>query len=67
MKIISEGSFATEAVESFFVTFFTVKESKSGNPCGFQERYLKFKLLFKNSPKTNSYTFYPFLDTIAPF
>ena len=34
-----EGSFAFEAVESFFVTFFTDKESKSGNPCGFQERY----------------------------
>jgi hypothetical protein len=31
MKIISEGSFATEAVESFFVTFFTDKESKGGN------------------------------------
>jgi hypothetical protein len=31
MKIISEGSFATEAVGAFFVTFFTVKESKSGD------------------------------------
>ena len=38
MKIISEGSFAAEAVGSFFVTFFTDKESKGGNPCGFQER-----------------------------
>jgi len=25
-------------VESFFVTFFTDKESKGGNPCSFQER-----------------------------
>jgi hypothetical protein len=30
MKIISEGSFAAEAVGAFFVTFFTVKESKGG-------------------------------------
>jgi len=29
-KIIREGSFAVDAVESFFVTFFTDKESKSG-------------------------------------
>ena len=35
-----EGSFAFEAVESFFVTFFTDKESKGGNPCGFQENIL---------------------------
>jgi hypothetical protein len=30
-KIINEGSFAVDAVESFFVTFFTVKESKGEN------------------------------------
>ena len=37
---------------AFFVTFFTDKESKGGNPCGFQERYsyfLNFKIeLFIN-------------------
>jgi len=31
MKIISEGKIATDAVESFFVTFFTDKESKGEN------------------------------------
>jgi len=41
MKIISEGSFATEAVVAFFVTFFSTKESKGGNPCGFQESIIK--------------------------
>jgi hypothetical protein len=45
IKTISEGSFAVEAVESFFVTFFTDKESKGGNPCGFQERKLLSHLM----------------------
>ncbi len=49
-----EGSFAFEAVESFFVTFFTVKESKSGNPCGFQEHIFVYIFLSFNLKEFNT-------------
>jgi len=37
---------ASKPWRAFFVTFFTDKESKGGNPCGFQEH-----IIF---PKTHS-------------